>query len=303
MTQQWDEQTERSSGFMLRLLVGIGLSLGRGIAHLILLPVVGYFLLTGGASKRASSAYLRRVLGREPSWRDVARHFHAFASVSLDRFFFLAGRENTFDVHIHRPPEVLALSKENRGRLLLMAHVGSFEVMRYSAVNHRGLPLKMLIDMQVNARFMAVVQKLRPDFATRVIDASQGGPALVLALKEALEQGAMVGMMADRTRDHERHLPVNFLGQRAQLPAGPWILAATLRVPVIIAFGLYRGGNRYDVHLELFADKIELPRATRDEALRLHAQRYADRLAEHLRLAPYNWFNFYDYWADDTTHD
>jgi hypothetical protein len=25
-------------------------------------------------------------------------------------------------------------------------------------------------------------------------------------------------------------------------------------------------------------------------------QRYADRLAHHARTAPYNWFNFYDFW-------
>lgn len=303
MTRQWDEQAERSSGFMLRLLVGIGLGLGRGVARLILLPVVAYFLLTGGAAKRASRHYLRRVLGREPGVADLARHFHAFASVSLDRFFFLANRAQRFDLRVERAPQALALSQERRGCLLLMAHAGSFEVMRCIAVDQRALPLKMLIDMRVNARFMSVVQGLRPDFAARVIDASSGGPALVLALKEALEQGVMVGMMADRVRGHERSVPVDLLGATARLPAGPWILAATLGVPVIAAFGLYRGGNRYDIHLEWFADRIELPRATRDAALRQHAQRYADRLAQHLRLAPYNWFNFYDYWADDAARD
>lgn len=303
MTAQWDEQPERSTGFMLRLLVGIGLALGRGIARLILLPVVGYFLLTGGASKTASRQYLRRILGREPRWLDVARHFHAFASVSLDRFFFLAGKTPLFDIRIHRSPEVLALSQQPRGCLLLMAHAGSFEVMRHLGAEHRRLPLRLLVDLRSNARFMSVVQKLRPDFAERVIDTSQGGPALVLAMKEALEQSTMVGMMADRVRDHERRVTVNFLDGRSALPASPWILAASLGVPVILAFGLYRGGNRYDIHLELFADKISLPRATREAALQETAQRYADRLAQHLRSAPYNWFNFYDYWTDDAPRD
>lgn len=303
MSTQWDEQAERSSHFWLRLIIGIALRLGRGLARLVLLPVVGYFLLTSGSAQRASRHYLRRVLQREPRWLDVARHFHRFASVSLDRFFFLSGRAHLFQLNIDRPPEVLALSQQRRGCLLLMAHVGSFEVMRYIAVDQRDLDLRMLIDLQVNARFMRIVQKLRPDFAARVIDAAQSGPALVLTLKEALEQNAMVGMMADRARDHERRVAVTLLGGTAHLPAGPWILAASLGVPVILAFGLYRGGDRYDVHLECFADRIALPRATREVALQETAQRYADRLAHHLRSAPDNWFNFYDYWADDAKPD
>jgi predicted LPLAT superfamily acyltransferase len=28
-------------------------------------------------------------------------------------------------------------------------------------------------------------------------------------------------------------------------------------------------------------------------------QRYADRLEHYCRLAPYNWFNFHDFWQSD----
>ena len=34
----------------------------------------------------------------------------------------------------------------------------------------------------------------------------------------------------------------------------------------------------------------------REEAVREIVQHYADRLAHHARNAPYNWFNFYDFW-------
>ena len=54
--------------------------------------------------------------------------------------------------------------------------------------------------------------------------------------------------------------------------------------------------DRYDVQFELVADKVELPRGNREQALQEYVQRYADRLAHHARLSPYNWFNFYDYW-------
>src|SRR3546814_5367306 len=110
-------------------------------------------------------------------------------------------------------------------------------------------------------------------------------------------EGSMVGMMADRAREGERTATVDFLGGKAQLPVAPWIMAGVLGVPVVIAFGLYRGGNHYEAHLELIAEKVVLPRAHRDAALQEYAQRYADRLAHYAREAPYNGFNFYDFWT------
>jgi hypothetical protein len=46
---------------------------------------------------------------------------------------------------------------------------------------------------------------------------------------------------------------------------------------------------------------VSLPRAERDAAIRQLAQRYAKRLEYYTHLAPYNWFNFYDYWPAEPT--
>jgi predicted LPLAT superfamily acyltransferase len=89
---------------------------------------------------------------------------------------------------------------------------------------------------------------------------------------------------------------VDFLGGRARLPVGPWQLASALQVPVIVGFGCYVGDNRYAAHFELFAEKVTLPRLEREAAIKQLAQRFAKRLEYYAHLAPYNWFNFYDYW-------
>ena len=60
--------------------------------------------------------------------------------------------------------------------------------------------------------------------------------------------------------------------------------------------GLYRGQRRYDVHFELLAATIDAPRARRREAIHGYLQQYVARLEHYCRIAPYNWFNFYDYW-------
>ena len=91
---------------------------------------------------------------------------------------------------------------------------------------------------------------------------------------------------------------VNLVVQQARFPSGPFLLAHLLNCPVYLVFALFTEPNRYDVHCELFADAIRLPRATREESVRAYAQKYASRLEHYVREAPQNWFNFYDFWSD-----
>jgi predicted LPLAT superfamily acyltransferase len=299
MTQDWRSQKERSTPFMVRLIVWLAMHLKRPFVRPLLYPIVAYFMLTGGDARKASRAYLRRTLGHEPAWLDQWRHFFAFASCTLDRIFMLAERFESFDIAVHRPENVRAAVARNPGCLLFVAHFGSAESLRVMGVNKRGLPLSILLDRNHGRMLTEMLEKLNPQLASSVIDASERGPSLVLRLKETLEEGRMVGIMVDRALEMERSVEVDFLGARARLPVGPWQLAHALQVPVILGFGCYLGDNRYAAHFELFAEKVQLPRIERDAAIRLLAQRYAKRLEYYAHLAPYNWFNFYDYWPAD----
>ena len=116
-------------------------------------------------------------------------------------------------------------------------------------------------------------------------------------IKQALDRNAIVAVLADRGQPQQPHADARISSAcRRHFPTSPWLLAAALKVPVMLAFGLYRGGNRYDLHFETFADRIVIERSRRAEALAQILQRFADRLAHYARLAPYNWFNFYDFW-------
>jgi predicted LPLAT superfamily acyltransferase len=80
-------------------------------------------------------------------------------------------------------------------------------------------------------------------------------------------------------------------------------MAHALGVPIILGFGVYHGGNRYTAHFELFAEHLRLPRDSREAAITEAAQKYAHRLEQYVRNAPYNWFNFYDYWQPEIPGD
>ncbi|MBV8653201.1 MAG: glycosyltransferase family 2 protein, partial [Alphaproteobacteria bacterium] len=76
----------------------------------------------------------------------------------------------------------------------------------------------------------------------------------------------------------------------------PYILAHLLGCPVYLLFCLREKGG-YRLYFERFAERIELPRGPgRGEALAGHAGRYAGRLADLALLAPFQWYNFFDFW-------
>jgi predicted LPLAT superfamily acyltransferase len=73
-------------------------------------------------------------------------------------------------------------------------------------------------------------------------------------------------------------------------------LAAMLKRPVLFMSGLYLGGNRYAIHFERLADFSDVERPGRDAAIESAVVAYAACLERHCRTAPYNWFNFFDFW-------
>ncbi|MEO8934535.1 MAG: hypothetical protein ABI295_09515, partial [Xanthomarina sp.] len=185
-----------------------------------------------------------------------------------------------------------------RGVLLLGSHQGSFEALRALGARRPELALQVVLDKQKTPAMTEQLEALAPKVGAHVIDASQDGATTALAMAEACQRGEVVAMLADRGRGGEALRRAELLGSPAPFPVSPWLLAHTLRVPVVLCFGLYLGGNRYRLVFEPFSDRVEIPRHDREPALDALIARYAQRLEYYIQVAPYNWFNFYDFWQD-----
>ena len=292
---EWLERPERGSVLAMRLIVWLMLTLGRPLARALLHPICAYFLLFSPRARRASVAYLRRALGRRAGPADVYRHYHAFASTVQDRVYLLAGRFAEFDVTLHGVGEADRLLHERRGCILLGSHLASFEILRARGIAAGLPPVNMLMYVDNAEKTGGVMRSLAPELASRIIPL--GGPESLLRVHECLARGEIVGVLGDRALRNERSVTCEFLGAPARFPLGPLLLAGLLRAPVLLFFGLYHGGRRYEIRVEHFADAIELDPRAREASVRPWVERYARRLEHHCRAAPYNWFNFYDFWA------
>ena len=299
MSEHWQSRPEGGNRFALWLIRSVALYGGRGFARLFLYPITLYYYWRRRPERDASRQFLERVLQRPATTWEVMKHIHCFASTMLDRVFLLARGEKDFDIQVEGLDVLTERIGRGCGLLLFGSHQGSFEALRAISTRRPDVPLRVLLDKQKTPELTQLLEALAPGIGDKVIDASKDGASVALEMAEACEQGAMVALLADRGREHEVLRRAELLGRPAPFPISPWLLAHTMRVPVVLCFGIYLGGNRYRLVFEAFADRVEIPRENRAAALDAVIARYARRVEHYIHEAPYNWFNFYDFWQQD----
>ncbi len=306
----WAEREERGSVWLLRFMAWLAGTLGRRIARLVLHPITAYFVLFSPAARRNSIRYLRRALGREPGWADGYRHVHTFASIVLDRLYFARGDVAQFDLR-HSGGELLdAALEEGRGAVMLGAHLGSFEALQAVGEQHANRRIAMVMYPANAQNIQRVLNAVAPANTLKII--AIGHPGTTLAIRDWLDGGGLVGMLGDRVL-HEgqdgameqgdvKRMP--FLGHNAPFSLGPLRLAMLLKRRVFFMTALFLGGSRYEVRFEPLADFGERPADAAAREAQLHAalQAYVHRLEALCIDAPYNWFNFHDFWQEDAAH-
>ena len=309
VTPEWLTAGERSNRFALRFMAWIAVTCGRRIARWVLHPISLYYLCFAPAPRRQSARYLGRALGRPATWRDLYRHVHAFASVVLDRVYFARGQMQRFELQVSGGSLVDETLAGGRGAFFLGAHFGSFEALHAIGATRPGMRVAHVMYPD-NARMIhGVLQAIAPGFQMGIIGIGRSGSTL--EIRDWLDGGGLVGLLGDRWlpkehagRDAGRSgfVELPFLGQPARFIDGPLRLALLLRRRVLFMAGVYRGGNRYDLRFDVLADFSDVSRdpAEREQRLQTALRAYVARLEALCLEAPYNWFNFYDFWHEDS---
>jgi predicted LPLAT superfamily acyltransferase len=291
----WLRQRERGAVWAIELASLVATGFGRPAARALARGIAAYYLVFDGRARRASRAWLERVHGRPVALAEIQRHLSCFAQATMDRLFFARGALQGLDIRRTGNQHLEALTREKRGAILLGAHLGSFDAMRASSESER-FPVTIVGHFE-NARMInAVLERLDPAQSSRVVHAGRDPVALALTLRDRLAAGGMVALLADRVGLNDKSIAVDFFGAKARFATGPFLLAAILKCPIYLVFGIYHPPNRYELFCEPFAERIVLPRGQREEVLREEVARYARRLEAFARQTPDNWFNFFDFW-------
>ena len=304
---RWRTMAERGSSWGVSFTAWVYRRGGRRLAVAVVTMVVAYFFITDRHGRSASLRYLRRVyahpdgaraFGRAPSLRDSFRHYREFGLATLDRLRLVLG-EDDIEFVVHGEDALARLVARGEGAVLVGAHLGNFEALRGLARRSQ-VPVNVVMSTRHAARLAAVLARHTREPSLRVFDVSFAGPEAIAALQACVARGEFVAILADRVGPGRRARPLRatFFGADAPFPRGPFLLAAALRCPVILIVALRRGVRCY----EIFAEPLHAPDAAahtgRLQWATAVAADYAARLERFCLRAPYQWFNFFDFWDE-----
>ena len=276
------------------LLIRLG---GRRAAYLLLYPVVASYALFSRLARQRASHYLQR---RFPESRGPARLGHCYrlllglGKALVDRATVGILGPKALDVRLEGREELLRLRDENRGLLMMTAHVGCWQT-AMAVLGFLQRPVNLLMRREEGDIDRHYFEHAGIDSPFRIIDPA-GYLGGTLEMLGALKRGEVVCVMGDRLLGSDKStVATEFLGQPAELPFSAYKIAAASGAPVAVFFSWKNGPDSYRLQL---ARTIRVPQLTgrKPETFAPYAAEFAAALEDYCRQHPYQFFNFFDMW-------
>ncbi|WP_432239464.1 acyltransferase [Herbaspirillum robiniae] len=309
-SRHWAQINEVSFVAGMRLLFAVYRLFGRLPFRLMLYPVLCWYIAANGRARQASRAYLAQVAAYRPALRlpaglgGVFLHFAAFGESLLDKMLLWGGLFPTASVALSGQQQISDAVAQGRGGLIICTHLGNLELCRVIGRGHADLKLTVLVHTRHAQAFNRMLAQLDPRSQLNLMQVTEMSPATAMMLADKVAQGEFVVIAGDRVpvSPNPRVAHARFMGRAAPFPVGPYVLAALLGCPVYLMFSR-RMPEGAQLSFEHFRDLVELPRKQRAQRLDELAADYAARLEFHCLQSPFQWFNFYDFWADSAIDD
>ena len=263
---------------------------GLSSSYFLLKFVSFYFVLFSPASFKSMFYFYHERLhyGAIKSFVNIYRNFYLLGQMLIDKVALMSGAVNDFK-QIREGGENLDRMIENKtGGLLISAHVGNFEV---------GSHLLKRLDAKINVVMLESERLQIKRFLSAVMSEKKFN---IIGIKEdkshifeimnALNNKEIVCIHADRYLEGMDLLEENFLGKKAKFPAGPFVLASKLNVPVSFVFVNKTGKKRY----QFYASKPDL---NKKDAIG-YLKDYLYNLEKNIYKYPGQWFNHYPFWGE-----
>jgi predicted LPLAT superfamily acyltransferase len=276
---------------------------GRWPFRFFLFFVLLWFYARRRAAREASREYLQRLhdfsggVTPEPTSRNVFRHFRVFSETLLDKLLAAASSDPSVSYRVDGAESVNLLLEQKRGAVLVTAHFGNIELCRRLSERYANMHLVVFAYAQNAVRFNRLLKELDPNHDIDLIQVTDIGVDTAVMLSQRIAAGDFVVITGDRLPEKgSAAVRVPFLGHEASFPISPYVLAATLQCPLLAVFGSRRHDG-FGVTLRLLAESIALPRRARETAAVPYATAFAKLLEAQCVKAPFQWSNFYPFWA------
>ncbi len=286
--------TTYGSGWMHRTLIGslrwLDVRLIYVFTSIFIIPAC--LLLNLNHSRTTAYRYFRQRLGYgclRASWYTYVNHC-LFAQVVVDRFAVFAGKRFKLDIDGYEYFQQLEL--ETKGFVILSSHIGCYEVAGYSLIS-KSKRFNALVFGGEKATVMKGRQEALSEHNIRMIPVREDMSHLFI-VNEALSNNEIMSMPADRIVGSAKVVKVNFFGETASLPAGPFSVATMNGFDALAVNVMKISAKRYKVYVTRLSYDTQAPRKQQMQQL---ANCYVEELERRVRQYPSQWFNFYDFWS------
>ena len=286
---KWDG---KSKGTVLGYKIFVFLIKKAGIkaAYVLLYFVASYYFLFLKKSNKAISYYFKERLGY--SWlkskKMVFKSYYTFGQTIIDKISISAGMRNKFTYEFDGIETLKNLLAEKKGGVLISAHIGNFEIAEH-----------FLGDIDIDFQINLVTTDLEHSAIKNYLESVTQKPTVkfiiiredlshIFEINAALSKNELVCVTGDRYFEGTKSLSEKILGQEANFPAGPFLIASRLKVPVVFVYVM----KEPNLHYHLYAREAVVKH--RDEKGLLKA--YIESLESMLAKYPLQWFNYFDFW-------
>jgi predicted LPLAT superfamily acyltransferase len=299
----WARRKEAGTLLGMRLLLGIYALLGRRVLTFALLFVVSYYYLMSGSARRASKGFLAAYtswvdqLNRKPEAVSSFWHIYQFAESLLDKVAVWRGDINVSQIAWEDHAVFDQLVERRQGAVFFTSHFGNIETTRCLVRQFSRMRVNVLVYTEHAKKFNGLLEKLDLDVQLNIISVPTIGVQTGILLKQKVDAGEWIFVMADRTSiaSPGRTLNGTFMGRSVELPYGPFALADVLDVP-IFTMHCYKQKGGFQVGSTKLTEPGGPNELNRDKRCLKLADSYLRELERLVLKAPMQWFNFFDFW-------
>ena len=271
--------------------------LGIRAAYCLLFFVAFYFFVTKWKTNNYIIKYFRRLgYGKVKSYLLVYKNYFIFGQTILDRVAVMAGLNNKFSFNFDGESHLIDMIKAQKGGIMLSAHSGNWEIAGHF-LDRLDTPIHILM---LDAEYQKVKDYLENVTGKRKanIIAIKDDQSHLYQILEALNKNELVCIHADRILNKkQRTISLPFLNTNADFPYGIFKMIVTLNVPVTFVFA-YKEKN---LHYHFYASPVKIYNGdNKEDTVKELATDFAKELEQKLRMYPLQWFNYYNFWGNNT---
>ena len=274
--------------WLIRLLRFFNIKVIYAFVAIFVIPVC----LLVNPGRKVIYKYFREIWGLRPvtAFLKTYKNFCLFGQVVVDKFAMYAGKQ--FDIEIEGYAHFRNLEEQSEGFIQMSAHVGNYEIAGYTlkAENKR---LNALVFGGEKETVMANRTRMFKEANIRMIGIGSDMSHL-FEINNALSNGEIVSMPADRMLGSAKQISHTFLGKSASFPAGPFTVATSRSLNVLAVNVMKTSSSSYKIVIAPLAyDKT----APKKEQIMQLSSAYVRELERIVRQYPEQWYNYYDFWA------